>query len=276
MAQPFNAIVAIDTPTGTTFANVRRLGLDGMVFELERAMVSSAEMVFRLEVPGRPALASGRLVLRDMRPVPNLGVVSHKARITELFDEAGPLIEAWLAAAAGEVDLPDRDASTSVWTGVLSGASPDESATVLSRYTARLHSRGSSEAATHQSGDISGENAKGRRVIRNAMRASLGRVARPDPVVAEADPRCTRGRGSVEVRFSTAAALRRCWEAHLCRAGLFVPLLDLDAALIVDLVLPSGLILSSNARVVAPMSNGSGLAVELTDDQRRALEAEVG
>ncbi len=269
MAQPFHAIVAIDTPSGTAYGNVRRLSMETVVFELERALVTSAEMPWRMEVPGLPAVAGGRLVLRDVRPVPNLGVYSHKARLIELAEGAGALLEGWLSATAEGGELPEVDASTSVWTGVLAEANPLTSATVLSRYAARL--AGGHSSSTHQSAGGEGRDS-GRRVVRNAMRAGIQR-ARPPEV---ADPRCQRAPGRVEVRFLSAATLREAWQAHLCRAGLFVPLHELDAELILDLVLPDGLVLSCPARVVAPMSNGTGLAVSMTEEQRRALEAEVG
>lgn len=270
MAQPFHAIVAIDTPSGTAYGNVRRLSMETVVFELERALVTSAEMPWRMEVPGLPAVAGGRLILRDVRPVPNLGVYSHKARLTELAEGAGALLEGWLSATAEGGELPEVDASTSVWTGVLAEANPVTSATVLSRYAARL--AGGHSSSTHQSAGGGEGRDSGRRVVRNALRASIQRARLPEV----ADPRCQRGPGRVEVRFLSAGSLREAWQAHLCRAGLFVPLHELDAELVLDLVMPDGLVLSCPARVVAPMSNGTGLAVSMTEEQRRALEAEVG
>lgn len=107
----------------------------------------------------------------------------------------------------------------------------------------------------------------------------------PTPLRVGTDPSIAIRLGSqpvmIRVRYRTHAAFVREHDQHLRGSGLFLPVSEVEALKVrgtralVRLDLPSGAVVVCPAEVVAPMSRGVGLALELTGPQRQVLVAEA-
>lgn len=86
----------------------------------------------------------------------------------------------------------------------------------------------------------------------------------------------------LKLTWTGMEAFQRDYDRHLKNAGLFVPLTTASALrtrgapLLVRLVLPSGARLNCRATVVAPMSSGAGVSLQLSPEQRETLANEAG
>ena len=110
----------------------------------------------------------------------------------------------------------------------------------------------------------------------------------PKPLRLGTDPTIAIRLGSqpvmIRVRYRDHAIFVREHDQHLRGSGLYLPVSEVEALKVrgtralVRLDLPSGAVVVCPAEVVAPMSTGVGLALELTGPQRQLLvrEAEQG
>lgn len=111
-------------------------------------------------------------------------------------------------------------------------------------------------------------------------------AAAPQPLRIGTDPAVAIRLGSqpvmIRVRYRTRETFVREHDQHLRGSGLFLPISEVEALKVrgaralVRLDLPSGAVVVCPAEVVAPMTLGVGLALELTGPQRQVLAAEAG
>ena len=107
----------------------------------------------------------------------------------------------------------------------------------------------------------------------------------PPPLRIGTDPSIAIRLGSspvmIRVRYRSRDTFAREHDQHLRGSGLYLPVSDLEALKVrgtralVRLDLPSGAVVVCPAEVVAPMSRGVGLALELTGPQRQVLATEA-
>lgn len=108
----------------------------------------------------------------------------------------------------------------------------------------------------------------------------------PAPIRLGTDPAIAIRPGSrpvlIHVRYRSKASFARDHEAHLRGSGLYLAVTDLEdlqtrgTRALVRLDLPSGANVVVPGEVVAPMSQGVGLALDFTAAQRRMLAEEAG
>jgi hypothetical protein len=307
LARP-NAMIAIKLPEGMSFGRVRKVSVSRILFEIASELKLGQQLDWRMELTGWNATVLGRLQImriqvREERP----DLV--EARIVHIDGAEARAFRDWLAELSVGGTTRRYDSNPSSVSGIkrsrMTGTSRAQITHALKQIDGRSlgGQKGPSDAfglTSQLSSVMSNVEAgiSGRKAMSAALKASLksgGRRTRSVPTSEEAieispspslsvpeGPQVELGNsggGLIRVIYGDRSTFLEDWRKHIKRSGLFIQehvLGQRGAERSLELVLPSGRVLTCKAEIVAPMPSGTGLALKLRAAQLRVLQEEAG